>query len=47
MGWPEIVIADRRNPGWWGEKEVKMYIDGDRDHPTIAGTGLRADQDNQ
>jgi len=24
---------------WWGEGEVKMYIDGDRDLPTIAGTG--------
>ena len=33
------VIADGRNPGWWGEGEVKMYIDGDRDQPTIAGTG--------
>ena len=25
--------------GWWGEGEVKFYIDGDRDYPTIAGTG--------
>jgi hypothetical protein len=24
---------------WWGEGEVKMYIDGDRQHPTINGTG--------
>jgi hypothetical protein len=24
---------------WWGEGEVKMYLDGDRDLPTIAGTG--------
>ncbi len=24
---------------WWGEGEVKMYIDGDRDWPTLAGTG--------
>ena len=24
---------------WWGEGEVKMYIDGDTSHPTIAGTG--------
>jgi len=24
---------------WWGEGEVKMYIDGDKDHPTINGTG--------
>jgi hypothetical protein len=25
--------------GWWGEGEVKMYIDGDSHLPTIAGTG--------
>ncbi|HDH99464.1 MAG TPA: DUF2961 domain-containing protein, partial [Firmicutes bacterium] len=25
--------------GWWGEGEVKFYIDGDTDHPTICGTG--------
>src|SRR4051794_33701818 len=24
---------------WWGEGEVKFYIDGDRDLPTICGTG--------
>lgn len=24
---------------WWGEGEVKFYIDGDRDYPTICGTG--------
>ncbi len=24
---------------WWGEGEVKMYIDGDTSHPTINGTG--------
>jgi len=24
---------------WWGEGEVKFYIDGDTDHPTICGTG--------
>jgi hypothetical protein len=26
-------------PGWWGEGEVKFYLDGDREHPTICGTG--------
>ncbi len=25
--------------GWWGEGEVKFYIDGDRENPTICGTG--------
>lgn len=25
--------------GWWGEGEVKFYLDGDREHPTICGTG--------
>lgn len=24
---------------WWGEGEVKMYIDGDTDYPTLCGTG--------
>jgi len=24
---------------WWGEGEVKFYLDGDRELPTIAGTG--------
>ena len=24
---------------WWGEGEVKFYLDGDRDFPTINGTG--------
>ena len=25
--------------GWWGEGEVKFYLDGDTTHPTICGTG--------
>lgn len=24
---------------WWGEGEVKVYLDGDRSHPTLNGTG--------
>jgi hypothetical protein len=27
------------NTGWWGEGEVKFYIDGDGAFPTINGTG--------
>ncbi len=27
------------NNGWWGEGEVKMFIDGDQQYPTICGTG--------
>ncbi len=27
------------NNGWWGEGEIKFYLDGDKDYPTICGTG--------
>ena len=27
------------NNGWWGEGEIKFYMDGDDDFPTICGTG--------
>jgi len=27
------------NSGWWGEGEIKFYIDGDTEFPTICGTG--------
>jgi hypothetical protein len=27
------------NNGWWGEGEIKFYIDGDDEYPTICGTG--------
>jgi hypothetical protein len=27
------------NNGWWGEGEIKFYIDGDKDYATIVGTG--------
>lgn len=27
------------NNGWWGEGEIKFYLDGDADWPTICGTG--------
>jgi hypothetical protein len=25
--------------GWWGEGEIKFYLDGDKEFPTICGTG--------
>ncbi|MDD5200833.1 MAG: DUF2961 domain-containing protein, partial [Terrimicrobiaceae bacterium] len=28
------------NSGWWGEGEIKFYMDGDVEFPTICGTGL-------
>jgi len=28
-----------KSNGWWGEGEVKLYIDGDTDFPTVCGTG--------
>lgn len=27
------------NSGWWGEGEIKFFIDGDGEFPTICGTG--------
>lgn len=27
------------NNGWWGEGEIKFFLDGDKEFPTIAGTG--------
>ncbi len=35
------VIADKKRYGvaWWGEGEVKIYVDGDREWPTLCGTG--------
>jgi len=33
MGWGV------NNSGWWGEGEIKFYLDGDREFPTICGTG--------
>jgi len=34
------VIANPIYEGhWWGEGEVKVFLDGDKEHPTLAGTG--------
>jgi hypothetical protein len=27
------------NNGWWGEGEIKFFLDGDSEYPTINGTG--------
>ena len=28
-----------KSNGWWGEGEIKFYVDGDTDFPSICGTG--------
>ena len=28
-----------KSGGWWGEGEIKFYIDGDTEYPSICGTG--------
>jgi len=33
LGWTQM------SDGWWGEGEVKFYMDGDSEYPTICGTG--------
>lgn len=33
IGWQQ------NNSGWWGEGEVKAFIDGDKEYPTYVGTG--------
>ncbi|MFN8441444.1 MAG: glycoside hydrolase family 172 protein [Caldilineaceae bacterium] len=42
LGMSVGVIADmgRYADSWWGEGEVKIYLDGDGDFPTLAGTGV-------
>ena len=34
-----IGIRNMHPQQWWGEGEVKVYMDGDTDFPTICGTG--------
>ncbi len=33
------LLHGANSPDWWGEGEIKFYIDGDKDFPTICGTG--------
>lgn len=34
-----FIAWTQMSEGWWGEGEIKFFIDGDRDFPTICGTG--------
>lgn len=34
-----FVSWQQNNAGWWGEGELKMFVDGDGADPTICGTG--------
>lgn len=34
-----VVGVRTLRSGWWGEGEIKFYMDGDTDYPTICGTG--------
>jgi hypothetical protein len=42
-GWGHYVgtymIWSVKSNGWWGEGEIKFFIDGDNEYPTICGTG--------
>lgn len=33
------MVWSSNSNGWWGEGEVKMYVDGDGDYPSICYTG--------
>jgi hypothetical protein len=33
MGWQQ------NSSGWWGEGEIKFFLDGDKEFPSICGTG--------
>ena len=33
------LVHGANSPGWWGEGEIKFFIDGDDEFPTICGTG--------
>jgi hypothetical protein len=35
-----LYVGLNRSPYWWGEGEVKFYMDGDKEFPTICTTGL-------
>jgi D-arabinan exo alpha-(1,3)/(1,5)-arabinofuranosidase (non-reducing end) len=33
------MAREGHSGGWWGEGEIKFYLDGDQEFPTICGTG--------
>jgi hypothetical protein len=33
------MVWGSNSPGWWGEGEIKFFMDGDTNFPTICGTG--------
>jgi hypothetical protein len=33
------IAWQQNNKGWWGEGEIKFFMDGDEEYPTICGTG--------
>ncbi len=33
------VVGSPDTTGWWGEGEMKIYLDGDREWPSLVGTG--------
>lgn len=43
QGWGHFVGTymcwQSNNSGWWGEGEIKFFMDGDKEFPTICGTG--------
>lgn len=34
-----LITDEAYKDSWWGEGEVKIYLDGDNDYPTLVGTG--------
>jgi hypothetical protein len=34
-----FMTWQQNNKGWWGEGEIKMFLDDDGENPTICGTG--------
>ncbi len=34
-----LIVTERYRKNWWGEGEIKIYIDGDKACPSLVGTG--------